>query len=275
MVTASEDLADALARGRLTLGDLSGIQARERNALYALAVKKLESGQFEVARTMADGLLVLFPYESRWWRLLGIAYQRLRNPRQALQAYRQALVLEPRDPWSLAYRGECAAEIGNTHLARSTLETALAAMPTDALAVRIRTILARLPSAPPQPSQQPPSPGKTPHETVFRTRQGQDLPLPQSRFPPPQRAASTAATAPGTAPHPSSAEATATAVVPKPQAEAIRNAKPRLGMRGRVVCSDGITVVGGESTVPKSSTEEATLTAVMRRLRGQSLESIE
>ncbi len=113
---------------------------------YALGVllaqqQALWSARFHLARA-AD----LEPTDAAAHRELAAVLRRQRDPAQAIERYRVALALSPRDPQALLGLAQCRIDLGQLSEAKAGLEEALVLVPE---AVGIRSNLARLLAAAP------------------------------------------------------------------------------------------------------------------------------
>ena len=88
-------LCDALARGRLSIAEMCGLEPEELDALCELAAEKLDLGLIEEAVRLLAGLIALYPFEAKYWRVYAIALHQLDAIPQATQACIAALNLDP------------------------------------------------------------------------------------------------------------------------------------------------------------------------------------
>ena len=101
------DIAEALRDGRLTYAEVGGFTENELDGAYAAACQYVELGQVVEAMQICGYLMMLDSYNARYYQLVGICLQRLKQYEQAVHYYRMALINEPGDAMSLVYQGEC------------------------------------------------------------------------------------------------------------------------------------------------------------------------
>lgn len=210
-----DDLVDAVARGRLALAELAGMTERELDALYMLAVARLDAQRVHEAKTLLAGLLTLFPYRAAYWRAYGIALQRSRLYVEAKQAYDAALLLEPGHSAATCHRGEVSLYLGDEAAARIDLQAALTA--TDpTIARRAKDLLGLLDRVTPTPMPPTLTTRATEDTTTFVLRDATPLPLTESRFDErePAEVTQTTITLTAIALHEPIREVTETAVIP-------------------------------------------------------------
>ncbi len=101
-----DELGQALKEGRLTYAEIGGFTKNELDGAYACACKYAEIGQVLQAVQIAGYLMFLDPYGARYYQLVGICLQRMKQYENADHYYKMALVLEKDNPMTLVYRGE-------------------------------------------------------------------------------------------------------------------------------------------------------------------------
>jgi len=101
------DIAEALKQGRLTYAQVGGFTDNELDGAYAAACQYVELGQVIEAMQICGYLMMLDSYNGRYYQLVGICLQRLKQYEAAIHYYRMALVNDPGEPMSLVYQGEC------------------------------------------------------------------------------------------------------------------------------------------------------------------------
>lgn len=100
------EIAMALESGRLTYAQVGGFTATELDGAYACACKYAEMGQVLQAIQISGYLMFLDPYNPRYYQLVGICLQRMKQYENADFYYKTAIAFKP-DPMTLVYRGEC------------------------------------------------------------------------------------------------------------------------------------------------------------------------
>ncbi len=110
---AIQELSKAVAEGRLTYAQVGGFTKDEMDGAYAIACRYCDMGEVLKALQITGYLIFLDPQGGRYYQLVGICLQRLKQYEGADFYYKMALVLDPSDPMSLIYRGECKILSGN------------------------------------------------------------------------------------------------------------------------------------------------------------------
>ncbi|MED5465098.1 MAG: tetratricopeptide repeat protein [Myxococcota bacterium] len=176
------NLTDALARGRLCIGEVAGVNSEELDALFELGARHLDSGQNQDAVSVFGGLVALFPYTARHWRAYGVALQRTELWKEALGAYRAAALLDPDHLETRCYQAEVMLHLNQADQARKLLEE-VQTSPSPELAERAASVVQHLPdepSAPPEPPQGPAPAAETSPETQPHLELDDGRPLPLS-----------------------------------------------------------------------------------------------
>ncbi len=104
-LAATETFAGNLAEGRRLLEEVLAREPSNYQALTALGVNKLKSGQ---ANEALDDFLragVIEPRYARAWLYSGVAFYQLGERKRAVEAFEKAAALDPRDPVPYVYRG--------------------------------------------------------------------------------------------------------------------------------------------------------------------------
>ena len=91
-------LCDGLARGRLSIAEICGLEQEELDALCELGAEKLELGLIDESLSILAGLIALYPFDGRFWRCYAIALHRAGHLHQAQHACKAALLLDPDSP---------------------------------------------------------------------------------------------------------------------------------------------------------------------------------
>lgn len=181
---------DAIARGRLCLGEVAGISPEELDALFEFGAQRLEANRLEEAIPVFGGLITLFPYRATHWRAYGVALHRSGRFPQAEVAYRAALLLHPGHLPTLLYQGEVLLMLAEAAQARALLEE-VAASSAPRLAATARRLLDHIEKLPPAETSPTPAPATPdlpedlPPESTspyFELPDGRSLPLHPSPF---------------------------------------------------------------------------------------------
>lgn len=176
------NLTDALARGRLCIGEVAGVNSEELDALFELGARQLDSGRDQDAVSVFGGLVALFPYTARHWRAYGVALQRTELWKEALGAYRAAALLDPDHLETRCYQAEVLLHLNRPRQARELLEEVQTA-PSAELAERAAGVVQHLDgeqSATEAPAEAPAVAAETSPETQPRLELDDGRPLPLS-----------------------------------------------------------------------------------------------
>ena len=101
-----DELKVAVNEGRLTYAEIGGFTDNELEGAYACAAKYAEMGQVIESIQISGYLMFLNPYEPRYYQLVGICLQRMKQYEAAEHYYRMALILDKEDAMSKVYLGE-------------------------------------------------------------------------------------------------------------------------------------------------------------------------
>lgn len=96
-----------------------------------LASEMIQAGKGEEAVQLFQEMLQREPNNAQLHRLLGVVYETLKRPDDALQAYERARQLEPNDSWTLFHIAQIQIQQGRKEVAWDTLTTALRSNPDD------------------------------------------------------------------------------------------------------------------------------------------------
>ena len=124
-----EELSDAIARGRLCLGEGCGFTRAELDALCELGAEKLELGLIQESVTVLRGLVALYPYSAKYYLCLGLALMQATQFTAAAAALELAATLSPEDPTVHIYLIE--AKLRSGQLEEAQREAAGYQMPTE------------------------------------------------------------------------------------------------------------------------------------------------
>lgn len=100
------DVKEAIREGRLTYADVGGFTDFELDGTYAVACSYANMGQGIEAIQICGYLMLVDPYKSRYYQLVGICLQRMKQYEISDHYYRIALSLDSEDPMTLIYQGE-------------------------------------------------------------------------------------------------------------------------------------------------------------------------
>jgi tetratricopeptide (TPR) repeat protein len=99
--------------------------------LPLLASEMIQAGRGEAAIALFQEILQREPNNAQLHRMLGIVYETLKRPDEALLAYERARQLEPNDSWTLYHIAQLQIQQGRKEAAWETLVGALRANPDD------------------------------------------------------------------------------------------------------------------------------------------------
>lgn len=140
-----KEVAQALKDGRLTYAEVGGFTENELDGAYAAACQYVEMGQVIEAMQICGYLMMLDPYNGRYYQLVGISLQRLKQYEQADHYYRMALVNDKTNAMTMVYQGECKIMAGHVdgglEIVRKGLEAAGDDPEHAAVAERARQLL--------------------------------------------------------------------------------------------------------------------------------------
>lgn len=107
LLASIQELSKLVAEDKLTYAQVGGFTAQELDGAYAVACKYAELGEVTKSIQIAGYLIFLDPHRARYYQLVGICLQRMKQYEGADFYYRMAEIFEPGDPMTLVYRGEC------------------------------------------------------------------------------------------------------------------------------------------------------------------------
>lgn len=97
-----------------------------------LAMEFWRAQEYEKAIAAADNALKINPRYARAWSYMGMSYKELNRDTEALEAFQQALAIDPSDyPWTLSNHAELLIQAGRYQEAVTVAEKALEALPGD------------------------------------------------------------------------------------------------------------------------------------------------
>ncbi|MEO1173474.1 MAG: hypothetical protein AAFX94_15685 [Myxococcota bacterium] len=101
-----QELAQLVEEEKLTYAQVGGFTDNELDGAYAVACKYAEMGEVGKSIQIAGYLIFLDPHKGRYYQLVGICLQRLKQYEGADFYYRMADIFDKNDPMTLVYRGE-------------------------------------------------------------------------------------------------------------------------------------------------------------------------
>ncbi|MEE8410715.1 MAG: hypothetical protein V3T05_14030 [Myxococcota bacterium] len=123
---------EAVTRGELTLAQVGGITDEQLNAAYAATCKLLGTGKLDEAIQIAGYLIMISPWDARFYHLAGLCFHNKRLYDASLQYFGVALAFGD-DPVILIAKGETLLMLGRRDEARQALEQGIdLAKPGDA-----------------------------------------------------------------------------------------------------------------------------------------------
>jgi tetratricopeptide (TPR) repeat protein len=125
----------AVMKGDLTLAEVGGFTADELDSAFAGVVKLLNIGKVREALQISGYLILLSPWEARFYGLTAHCLHRHGKPQQAVHYYNIALALGE-DGVMLASRGELHLQLGNRAQAQHDLGRALELLSPHHLATK-------------------------------------------------------------------------------------------------------------------------------------------
>jgi predicted TPR repeat methyltransferase len=107
-------------------------QPLDFDALYALALVRLKSGDFDDALIGLRRALAIKPGFAEGWRVQGTVLRRLKRWQDALACFETAISIEPRSPETLSSRAAVLAEVNRPEESLATLDRMLDLQPDNA-----------------------------------------------------------------------------------------------------------------------------------------------
>lgn len=123
------DRVKAFLAGKITLGDLEGIDKEAQYRMAHVAYKHFTEGKLEQAKQAFQGLLALDPFDAYFLTVLGAIAQEEGNHEEAEAAYSRALEINPFSAVAWAQRGETRVLLGKLSEAADDIARALAEDP--------------------------------------------------------------------------------------------------------------------------------------------------
>lgn len=119
------DRIRAFLAGRITLGDLEGIDKDAQYRMAQVAYKHFTEGKLEQAKKAFQGLLALDPFDAYFLTVIGAIAQEEGNHEEAESAYSRALDINPYSAVAWAQRGETRILLGKLDEAANDIARAL------------------------------------------------------------------------------------------------------------------------------------------------------
>lgn len=107
LVSAIRELARYIEDGRLSYAQVGGFTDDEMDGAYAVACQYAQVNEVAKAIQIAGYLIFLDPRCGRYYQLVGICLQRMKQYEGADFYYRMAEIFAPGDAMTQVYRGEC------------------------------------------------------------------------------------------------------------------------------------------------------------------------
>jgi tetratricopeptide (TPR) repeat protein len=146
ILTHEPGLLMQFVMGKVTLGELEGIDKQAQHRLARVGFDLLSEGKLDQATTIFEGLLTLDPYDAYFAMALGAIAQRQNALEKADHHYSRAISLNPALAPALANRGEVRLSMGRFEEAVADLSASLKEDPKakDPSTQRARAILATI-----------------------------------------------------------------------------------------------------------------------------------
>lgn len=119
------DRVRAFMAGKITLGDLEGIDKEAQYRMAQVAYKHFTEGKMEQAKQAFQGLLALDPFDAYFLTVLGAIAQEEGKHEEAEAAYSRALEINPFSAVAWAQRGETRILLGKLSEAADDITRAL------------------------------------------------------------------------------------------------------------------------------------------------------
>ena len=119
------DRVRAFLAGKITLGDLEGIDKESQYRMAETAHQLLTEGKMQQAKEAFQGLLALDPYDAYFWTAYASIAQQEGELEEAEARYSRALEINPFSPVALAHRGEVRILLGRLQEAADDISRAL------------------------------------------------------------------------------------------------------------------------------------------------------
>ena len=123
--TMTAEALEAFIMGEKTFADVLGVTMDEAYSVGELAYTLMEQGNLADAQALAEGLVVMNPYDAYFHALLGSIYLKQAKTEDALIEFTTALELDERDVASYTNRGEVLLQMGEFDLALEDFKKAI------------------------------------------------------------------------------------------------------------------------------------------------------
>ncbi len=119
--TSAKDVADAFAKGQVTLGTALGVTPAQRDVMRHRAFALLNDARLDLAEPLLEGLVALDPFDA--WTLVALGGLKLDKGEVALakKLLDRAVEVAPADVTARALRAEAAAKSGEVSAAKKDL----------------------------------------------------------------------------------------------------------------------------------------------------------
>lgn len=116
---------EAFVMGRITLGEMEGVQKDTQYEMAKKGFKMIAEGKLDLARAIFKGLIALDPFDSYFHMAFGAVEQRSGNYEDAEAAYTRALKFNAFNTTALANRGEVRFQMGKVLEAAQDIKEAI------------------------------------------------------------------------------------------------------------------------------------------------------
>lgn len=141
--TLTAEALESFVMGEKTLAQVLGMNMEEAYSIAELAYTLVEQGSLDDALGLAEGLVVLNPYDAYFHTLLGSIYLKQGRTNEALIEYSTALELDDKDITAYVNRGEILLKMGEFNTALDDFKKAIELDPqgNDPMSNRARMLV--------------------------------------------------------------------------------------------------------------------------------------
>lgn len=100
------ELAKKVKDGEITYAQVGGFKEKDLDAVYKVACQYVEMGKVVEGLQIISHLMILDPYKGKYYQLVGICLQLMKQYEYAIDYYDVASELEPNNAMTLVYLGE-------------------------------------------------------------------------------------------------------------------------------------------------------------------------